>query len=225
MKNLSNVDIHEFLSRCKHTRVEGRTITYNNTEYAMPYSTVKVQDVLLEGLRENEKRIDLFEKIIKENSKSRNSYLDIGSNLGVFVRSFDHIFEKVSGIDADRYYIDMCEFLYEEEDCDFILADLNIKRITDFFDSPRDVITALSMIEYINDKEQFVQDLYDLTNELCIVEGHSEDIKKGLDKDYEKILRTQNWKVERYATTTDAGINAPANTWETGRPLWVCAKL
>lgn len=224
MKNLSNVDIHEFLSRCKFERVEGRKINHEGTEYAMPYSTVKIQETLLGGLRENEKRIDLFEKIIEENSKSRESYLDIGSNLGVFVRSFDHIFEKVSGIDADRYYIDMCEFLYEEEDCDFILADLNIKRITDFFDSPRDVITALSMIEYINDKEQFVQDLYDLTNELCIVEGHSEDIIKGYDKKYEDLLKSKNWKVQRADFTTDAGVNAPVATQETGRPLWICKK-
>ena len=224
MKNLSNVDIHEFLSRCKRERVEGRTITHEGKEYAMPYSTVKIQDIVLSGLRENQERLSLFEKIIEDNSESRDSYLDIGSNLGVFVRSFDHIFQNVTGVDADRYYIEMCDFLYEEEDCNFILADLNIRRVTDFITSPCDVITALSMIEYINNKEQFVQDLYDLTNELCIVEGHSEDIIKGYDKKYEELLKSKNWKVQRADFTTDVGVNAPAATQETGRPLWICKK-
>jgi hypothetical protein len=224
MKNLSNVDIHEFLSRCKRERVEGRTINYEGKEYAIPYSTVKIQDVVLPGLRENQERISLLEKIIEDNSKSRNSYLDVGSNLGIFVRSYDHLFKSTTGVDADQYYFDMCQFLYEDTNCKFVLADLNYHRLPKIFNSSYDVITALSMIEYIHDKQQFVEDLYNMTNEVCIIEGHSEDVKKKLDIEYENLLKTQGWKVERLSDTTDAGINAPADTWSTGRPIWVCKK-
>jgi len=83
-------------------------------------------------------------------------------------------------------------------------------------------VTSLSMIEYINDKESFVQDLFNHTRLICIVEGHSEDIRKGLDEKYEKILKSQSWDVTRCPFLTEAGTNAPPAS--KGRPLWICKK-
>ena len=224
MKNLSNVDVHDFLSRCRSDKVEGRTTTYEGKSYPIPYSTVKIQDTMIGGLRESEERVALIEKIIEEHSEGRSSYLDIGCNLGVFVRSYEHLFETVEGIDYDWHYIEMCRYLYPDiEDC-FILGNLNVKRLADLIAQPKDVITALSMIEYIDNKDAFVGDLYTLTSELCIVEGHSEDNIKGLDKVYDSLLRTQDWEVEKLLVTTDAGFNAPETTKDAGRPLWICKK-
>jgi len=224
MKNLSNVDIEEFLSRCERSRVENRTLEYNGKSYAIPYSTIKIQGEKINGLRENEERIALFEKFIEENSKSRKTYLDIGCNLGIFVKSYDHIFESVQGIDYDDYYIKQCKFLYPEIETSFIHDDINKNRLSDIVGDKKDVITALSMIEYIDNKENFIEDLYNLTNELCIIEGHSEDIIKGLDTYYERLINEQDWLVERVKETTDVGVNAPLNTFPTGRPVWICKK-
>jgi len=224
VKNLSNVDIEEFLSKCKRERVEGRTIVYNGKSYAIPYSTIKIGDVKISGLRENGQRIELFEKSIIEHTQNRKTYLDVGCNLGVFVRSFQDLFEEVSGIDYDDYYIQQCKFLYPDIKENFKIYDLNKERITELSEDNYDVITALSMIEYVQNKEQFVSDLYDSTNELCIIEGHSEDINKGLDFTYQEIIQSFPWQVQRLQETTDAGINAPSNTQATGRPVWLCKK-
>jgi hypothetical protein len=59
---------------------------------------------------------------------------------------------------------------------------------------------------------------------VCIVEGHSEDIIKGFDLQYEEMLKVQPWTVTRMEETTDVGINAPLATIKTGRPIWVCVK-
>jgi hypothetical protein len=140
------------------------------------------------------------------------------------VRSFDHIFEEVYGVDADWYYVEQCRYLYPDLESSFTLGDLNVTRLTDIFSSSKDVVTALSMIEYIDDKQAFVGDLFSLTNELCIVEGHSESIECGADAVYDSLLRTQNWEVEKLPITTDAGYNAPEATKNIGRPLWICKK-
>jgi hypothetical protein len=224
MKNLSNSNVEEFLKICKPERVEGRTLVYNGREYAIPYSTIKVQDILLPGLRENEKRLELFENIILENTSTRSTYLDIGCNLGVFVKSFNHLFEAVLGIDYDEYYIGQCRFLYPEMRDAFKVVDLNKNRIPEVIDRQVDVITALSMVEYIEDKKQFISDIYESVRELCIIEGHSEDIVKGYDIEYEKIIMSFPWKVTRLEETTDVGVNAPVNTRPFGRPVWVCIK-
>ena len=222
MKNLSNVDIHDFLSRCQGSRVENRNVEYDGKSYAIPYSTVKIQGSLINGLRENEERIQLFKDIILEDKGDKTSYLDIGCNLGVFVKSFSYIFDQVSGLDADSYYIEMCNFLYQELSQSFILANINNNRLADLFHQQFDVITALSMIEYITDKRGFVDDLFSLTKSLCIIEGHSEDIYKGYDKFYEGLLEEKPWSVERLGVLTDAGVNAPDHSQ--GRPVWVCRK-
>ena len=95
MKNLSNVDIHDFLSKCQGAKVEGRSIEYEGKSYSIPYSTVKIQGRLINGLRENEERIKLFTDIILEDKGDKLSYLDIGCNLGVFVKNFSYIFDQV----------------------------------------------------------------------------------------------------------------------------------
>jgi hypothetical protein len=224
MKNLSNVDIHEFLSRCPIAAVENYMMVYEDKEYAVPYSTMKIQNKLIKGLRENVKRVALFEGLIRENTKDASSYLDIGSNLGVFVKSYDHLFDSVEGLDVDQHCIEQCAFLYPEiKDC-FTLVNLNVTKLSDAVKEEKDVITALSMIEYVNDKQEFIKDLFNLTKQLCIVEGHSEDINIGADLRYEALLREQPWTVARLEQTTDAGTNAPQNTQEVGRPVWICKK-
>ena len=116
----------------------------------------------------------------------------------------------------------MCRFLYQGLYENFILGNINNNRLTDLFQEQFDVITALSMIEYITDKRGFVDDLFSLTRSLCIIEGHSEDIHKGHDKFYEGLLEEKPWSVKRLDVLTDAGINAPDHSQ--GRPVWVCRK-
>lgn len=223
MQNLSNVDIHEFLSRCDGSKVEHRRVEHEGRQYYIPYSTVKIQNKTIEGLRENGERIDLLRGIINDNVTDKNSYLDVGSNLGVFVKSLSDLFDSVNGVDYEDYYIGQSKFLYPEISDSFQRVDLNQTRLTEVFKGQKfSTITALSMIEYINDKPQFIQDLHGLTDGICIVEGHSEDIKLGHDKKYELLLQGQPWSVERLSDTTDAGVNAPRDTQETGRPIWVC---
>ena len=224
MDSISNVDPHEFLDRCDPTRVEHRTMEFEGHQYSIPYSTIQIGEDKLEGLRENEERIDLLRNIISDNAASPMVHLDIGSNLGVFVESLKDMFESSTGVDADPYYIEQCNFLYPDTKSEFHLCDLNKTSLGEKFDGPFDVITALSMLEYIKDKEQFITDLYNLTGQVCIVEGHSEDIIKGFDLQYEEMLEVQPWTVTRMEETTDVGINAPLATVKTGRPIWVCVK-
>lgn len=224
MRSISNVDPHEFLDRCEANRVEHRTIDFEGHQYAMPYSTIQIGDDKLQGLRENEERIDLLRGIIEEHADYPSSHLDVGSNLGVFVESLKDMFDTSTGVDADPYYIGQCEFLYPDSDSNFKLMDLNQNRLTDEFQMGFDVITSLSMLEYIKDKDEFVSDLFWLTEQVCIVEGHSEDIIKGYDKTYEELLQSQDWDVKRLEEVTDVGINAPLATVKTGRPVWVCVK-
>lgn len=225
MKNLSNVNIHEFLSRCDGAKVEFRRTSYEGKEYYIPYSTVKINNTLIKGLRENEERIELLTSIIENNVNEKSTYLDVGSNLGVFVRTFSFIFDNAYGVDYESYYINQAKFLYDDIKDNFQQADLNQIRLINIFPGKKfDTITALSMIEYIHNKKQFVGDLFDLTRGICIVEGHSEDIKLGHDKTYENILKSFDWTVTRLEQTTDVGINAPVDTFKYGRPLWLCKK-
>ena len=218
MKNLSNVSVPEYLTKLQ--QFENFQIEFEGSTYPMPYSTMVIQDHKLQGLRENEERLVLFDKIIDEYVDDKNSYLDVGSNQGVFVRHFNDQFENVAGVEASPYYIDLCRFLYSDMDV-FTHADLNQQPLSSLFSEPVDVITSLSMIEYIHDKKAFVEDLYNLTGKICIVEGHSEDFAKNLDHVYEGFLTSQDWTVVRRPEVTDPGLNAPPSA---GRPLWVCIK-
>ena len=165
----------------------------------------------------------LIERAINGRVKQKNSYLDVGSNMGIFVRYFSDNFEKVTGVEMEEYYITICKYLYPEISASFVQNNLNFARLTDIFiDEKFDVITALSMIEYIDKKEEFVSDLFALTRNICIVEGHSEDINLGYDIAYENLLKAKDWNVERLEEMTDVGTNAPANT--IGRPIWICTK-
>tara|TARA_R110001592_G_scaffold215613_2_gene469001 strand:+ start:5888 stop:6562 length:675 start_codon:yes stop_codon:yes gene_type:complete len=224
MKNLSNVKPEDFLLRCKGGFVENRKMIYKGVEYNIPYSTVTVGGERLEGLRENFKRFELYERLISEHTTGRNSYLDVGCNLGVFVRNFSDMFNSVTGVDYESYYIDQAKFLFEDLSDSFILNDINATPLTSFLSEPFDVITSNSMFEYISDKERFANHLCSLTKEMCIVEGHSEDIHLGHDVKYEKILKEQDWDVTRINETTDVGINAPEHTKNDGRPVWICKK-
>jgi len=224
LDSISNVDPHEFLSRCQANRVEHRQMKFEGKSYFIPYSTVQIGEHKLEGLRENEKRINLLRDIIGDYANKPTTHLDVGCNLGVFVESLKDIFKSSEGVDADSYYIEQCRFLYPETKSKFHLANLNDKPLTSLFQERFDVITALSMFEYITFKQDFVSELFNMTDQICIVEGHSEDILLGRDVRYENLLRTQDWKVVRMEETTDVGINAPIATQATGRPVWVCVK-
>lgn len=203
--------------------VESRTFTYKEKTYFQPYETIYINGEKFNGLRKNTDRGELFDKIIESKNLEYNNYLDVGSNLGFFVHHFSNKFKNVNGVEMEEFYTDMCNnILYPELSGRFINNNLNSKRLSELFTEQFDLITALSMIEYISDKSKFVEDLYNLTKQVCIVEGHSEDISKGLDSVYEKLLRSKDWDVERYSELTEPGTNAPSNS--PGRPLWICTK-
>ncbi len=246
-QNTSDVDPHEFLSKCKGEAVEQLQFQFEGRTYFRPYASVILGGKKIRGLREIFNRFDLFEKIMDENDVDFKSYLDIGCNMGVFVEYFGRRFQRAHGIEKDQYYLGLQKFLYGDDprttfSWDELIEDMKRTGTSSDQDSsirfhkidindgdwrqefPRnvEVITALSMIEYISDREQFVKDLYDLTGKICIVEGHSMDMNDGLDSGYEELLKSQPWTVERRTELTDNGLNAPATA--KGRPVWVCKK-
>ena len=213
----------EILEMFPSRLVESRTFTYNGKTYYQPYETIFINGEKFNGLRKNTDRAELFDKILESKNIDFDSHLDVGSNLGFFVHHFSKKFKKSNGVEMESFYTDMCnDILYPELKGHFINNDLNVKPLRELFTEQFNLITSLSMIEYINDKRKFVEDLYNLTKQVCIVEGHSEDISKGLDSVYEKLLRSKDWDVERYSELTEAGSNAPSNS--PGRPLWICTK-
>jgi len=213
----------EILEMFPSRLVESRTFTYNGKTYYQPYETIFINGEKFNGLRKNTDRAELFDKILESKNIDFDSHLDVGSNLGFFVHHFSKKFKKSTGVEMESFYTDMCNnILYPELSGNFINNDLNVKPLRDLFTEQFNLITSLSMIEYINDKRKFVEDLYNLTKQVCIVEGHSEDIKKGLDITYENHLKSMDWDVERYSELTEAGSNAPSDS--PGRPLWICTK-
>lgn len=208
----------QFLSQLNPDRVEQHRINYKGQVFARPYQTVFINGEEIPGLREMKQRFALFKSIFDENKVNYTSYLDVGCNLSYFPRQFSQFFGDVTGVEYDSYYINLVRQLYPQ--LNVIQNDLNQKRLSQLFNRKFECITALSMIEYIHDKHSFVKDLYDLSEKVVIVEGHSLDINNGNDNHYEAILRTQPWSVTRIPTLTDNGINAPPEA--KGRPVWVC---
>lgn len=212
----------EILSLFPSHLVENRTIEYNGNTYFQPYESIYINGELINGLRKNTDRAKIFDDILSHSNITINSHLDVGSNLGFFVHHFSSKVQRSCGVELEKFYVQMCNILYPELKNVFIQNDINQKNLRNLLTDKFDLVTSLSMIEYINDKKTFVEDLFNLTNKICIVEGHSEDIQKGLDKEYESLLLTQNWQVFRYPFLTDPGINAPSSS--KGRPLWICTK-
>lgn len=211
--------VHEILSKMEGDKVEYRRMTYENTSYFIPYQTIYVNGTEVAGLRTMDDRKELLEKQFKK-YKCKKNYLDVGCNLGYFLHTFNGYFDEVAGIDYDIYYVNLVKDIYPELNVSRL--DLNQQRLVDRFKEPFDVITSLSMIEYVNDKKTFVDDLYTLAEKLVIVEGHSMDIINGNDKIYEGLLKAKDWKVTRLKKLTDPGVNAPPES--KGRPIWTCFK-
>lgn len=224
-----SLSIEEILSSLPSQ--EGLQIEYKGKKYFRPYQTFTYKGQTFEGLRKMTDRVEIFERILNENSVERDSYLDIGCNLGYFVRHFSKSFSNVIGVDYNYQYTWFAKTVYEElkERNIFVNADLNKQRLSNTVSpaNPKDgfnFITALSMIEYINDKDAFLSDIFDLlkVGGVCIFEGHSLDINNGNDKIYEEHIRKQKWQVTRMPFLTDIGLNAPKEA--IGRPMWVCVK-
>jgi 2-polyprenyl-3-methyl-5-hydroxy-6-metoxy-1,4-benzoquinol methylase len=215
-----NMTTEQFLSRLLEDRVQGYHFNYMGKRYALPYQTIIVNGEQISGLRETTKRFELFKKIFEENNVEYKSYLDVACNFSYFLNRFSDHFEKTTGVEYDYYYIELVKELYPN--LNVIHNDVNITRLSKLFTEKFEVITALSMIEYINDKKAFVEDLYDLSEKIVIVEGHTMDSNNGNDKIYDSILRTMPWNVVRLPPCTDNGINAPPEAL--GRPLWICKK-
>lgn len=197
------------------------TVEYEGQRYPMPYETLKIGGVTIQGVRENAGRFHLLESLLAPVQRKR-SLLDIGSNLGTTATHFAQHFEQVTGIEAQLLYHTLSRELWP--DVRFIHSDLNRTTLGRLMGGETfSVVLALSMIEYIRDKRTFVEDLYRATEQVCIVEGHSETIyPKGLDGEYEALLKSQPWTVTRRPELTDNGLNAPRHC--VGRPIWVCTK-
>lgn len=210
---------------------EGLTITHNGRSYFRPYQTFEFNGETFEGLREMKDRKALFQAQISKylpTPEDRKAYLDVGCNMGYFVRAFTSEFEETVGVDYNPYYTWFAKTVTPKGlNATFHNYDINSRGLASFFGTGQfDMITSLSMIEYITNKEQFVKDIFDLLRPggLCIFEGHSMDINLGHDKKYETLIRgaSEDWTVERLDTLTDNGINAPSTAM--GRPVWVCLK-
>lgn len=213
------MDVKSFLSRLPYQ--EGKTVQYEGQTYNAPYESLILNGTYIQGLRENVKRLALLDSIITEYGVTRGSLLDIGSNLGTTANFFRQSFKDVCAVEGDRVYADLSRELHPGLNVTWM--NLNVFPLSSTIRRTFSVVTALSMIEYIEDKQSFVHDLWRATEKLCIVEGHSEDIyPRGRDKEYEALLRSQEWTVIRRPELTDPGINAPAHS--VGRPLWVCCK-
>lgn len=215
----------EVLSLLRGDLVEGHTFKYGKQTFFRPYQTIVVNEEKINGLREDEERAELFKKIILDSKCELNSYLDIACNLGFFVNYFSSVFKKVCGIDMEDLYIKIHKLIYKKENMRFIHANLNKMKLKYAVspDKEYDVVTALSMIEYIDNKKEFIDFLFNMTKYICIIEGHTMDKNLGHDEFYDQLIRSVTWKkVERFDNITDAGINAPTNNL--GRPLWICYK-
>ena len=211
----------EFLSQLNPDRVEQHRFLYQGRSYPVPYQTVFINGEEIAGLREMKSRFDLLKGIMDENSVKYTDYLDIGCNLSYFPYQFSKLYKNATGVEYDSYYINLARQLYPH--LNLIQNDLNQKRLKDLFPGQTfECITSLSMFEYVSDKRALTEDLYNLSTNLVIVEGHSLDINSGRDNQYEAILKSQPWTVTRLETLTDNGINAPAEA--KGRPVWVCKK-
>jgi len=211
--------IHKILGMLERDRVEGRTFEFQGRPYAIPYQDIVIDGVKIKGLREVDSRIIDIMGIIIGAGLEIKSAVDIGSNTGAIIARFGEFLglKNVMGVEPDSYYVKLSQEIF---------PGLNIRlgylHQMDFASMGADLVTALSMIEYVTDKPKFVHDLFRLTNKICIVEGHSEDIKLGIDKVYEKLLKQEKWAVIRHSKLTDAGLNAPSDS--PGRPLWYCIK-
>lgn len=197
------------------------TVEFEGIQYPMPYETLRIGNEVVPGVRENEERLWLFEKVLS-GIRDRFSLLDIGCNLGTTADHFSRSFSLVMGIEAQPIYYNLASELFPN--VRFILANVNRGGLKSIIGERKfSAVLALSMIEYIEDKKTFVSDLFNATEQVCIVEGHSEDIyPRQRDVQYEALLKTQPWTVERLPVVTDAGLNAPK--WSKGRPVWVCRK-
>lgn len=197
------------------------TIEYGAERFPMPYETLQIGGVTIQGVRENSERFRLLEGILAP-VQPKHSLLDIGCNLGTTVAHFRQYFDHVAGIEAQLVYHTLARELWPR--IQFIHSDLNRTTLGRLMGGETfSAVLALSMIEYIQDKRTFVEDLCRATEQVCIVEGHSEDIyPRQRDHHYEALLKTQDWKVERLPVNTDPGLNAPK--WSQGRPVWVCRK-
>ncbi len=209
----------QFLSQLNPDRVEQHRFIYKGQSYPRPYQTVFINGEEIAGLREMTSRFTLLKSIMTSNDVKFTSYLDIGCNLSYFPYQFSELFQESTGVEYDTYYVNLARQLYPN--LNIIQNDLNQTRLSQLFPSQKfECITSLSMFEYIHDKYALTKDLYDLSTNLVIVEGHSLDINSGRDNQYETILKSQPWTVTRLETLTDNGINAPVEA--KGRPVWVC---
>lgn len=197
------------------------TVTYDGETYPMPYETLRAGNIVIPGVRENIRRLALLESLLAD-VQPKFSLLDIGSNMGTTAGHFAKSFDRVTGIEAQAVYHGLAVDLFPG--VTFIHADINLAPLAGITGGRvYSAVLALSMIEYIHDKRTFVEDLFKATEQVCIVEGHSEDIyPRQRHKVYEDLLKTQSWTVERLQEVTDPGLNAPK--WSLGRPVWVCRK-
>ena len=197
------------------------TVEVDGVCYPMPYETLSIEGREIKGVRENRFRFALLHKLMA-GVHPCFSLLDIGSNMGTTAAHFAQSFDQVTGIEAQLVYHSLARELWPH--VRFIHSDLNRTTLGRLMGGEKfSVVLALSMIEYIRDKETFVRDLYNATEQVCIVEGHSEDIyPRQRHLQYEALLKTQAWTVERCQENTDPGLNAPK--WSQGRPVWVCRK-
>lgn len=219
------------LGLLRRDKVEGYTMIWRGKMEVMPYQPLLLGGEWTPGLRECHARFDLFVDVLTKlhvlprTGGSQGRYMDVGSNSGYFVKNFAKHFDEVCGLEQDPYYIELVDALYPELSPAIRQVDVNTSGWElSFQDLQWDAITALSMIEYVVDKEQFMRTLHGLLapGGVCLVEGHSEDLANGNAILYERILRSLPWDVACLPERTDPGRNAPPES--TGRPVWVCAK-
>jgi SAM-dependent methyltransferase len=211
------MNIIDILEKLDLRHSDGHTFTYQGKRYPVPYQTLTVAGVRVDGLRDVDDRIALINKYSAHVMPL--AYLDIGCNLGMVTAGVGARFDSAWGIDTDEHYIDICRELHTGEQYEFEACDVERLLVPMRFN----LITALSMIENVIDPNLWMSVVYRKVAPagVLILEGHSSDIVTGKWRVWDALMRSHDWAVELLKERTNAGENSPHAE---GRPVWVCQK-
>lgn len=204
----------EILDMLGGEHADGCTMQYGGKRYPMPYHSFYIGDQKIEGLREIDNRVAMIRGEIEKYNVQKQHLIDLGCNMGSIANAIGQDFVDWYGYDIDQRQLSIAQKLYGNH-----FVHLNFEHHLDIIPDA-DVFLLLSVIEYIDKKEVFLQKLARKTRGICIIEGHSMDDKYNKTEMYDKMIRACEWDVHKLEYKTDPGKNAPKES--TGRTVWTC---